>query len=60
MTELDFFESLGTMKPSLALTYHTHKPYWYQLTKIHQWYIKARQGLYKSEMDREEAWLERI
>ena len=60
MNKLDFFESLGGLKPSLALTYNIHKAYWHQLSNISQWYIKAHQGQFSSEMDREEAQLEKI
>ena len=42
MNSLGLFESIGDLKPSKALDYLVHKPYWEQMIKGQDWYLRAR------------------
>ena len=59
MNSLDFFESLGSLEPSLGLNYRLLKMYWKQLLSGYTWYMKARPGKFTDEKDRDDRWWSR-
>lgn len=60
MNSLGVYESIGDLKPSKALDYLVHKPYWEQLNRGQDWHLRCRPDKYANEDEREEAIYKRV